>query len=154
MVASGYWRNSLATAHAFVDGWWRSGDLGQKDANGYIYVVDRLGDVINRGGYKIPSVTVEHVLGSFPDVLEAAVVARPCPVLGQRVHAFVRASEPLPTESDLSNHCAARIAAYMLPDSYSLTTDPLPRNAAGKVQKSSLRAALADAAALIDADKG
>jgi acyl-CoA synthetase (AMP-forming)/AMP-acid ligase II len=154
MVASGYWRNSPATAHAFVGGWWRSGDLGHKDANGYIHVVDRLGDVINRGGYKIPSVTVEHVLGSFPDVLEAAVVARPCPVLGQRVHAFVRASEPLPTESDLSNHCAARIAAYMLPDSYSLTTDPLPRNAAGKVQKSSLRAALTDAAALIDADRG
>ena len=92
MVVPGYWNDPAATAESFVAGYWRSGDIGSKDADGFVRVLDRKKDMINRGGYKIYSVEVENALMSFPGVVEAAVVAEPCPVLGERVHAFVVAS--------------------------------------------------------------
>jgi O-succinylbenzoic acid--CoA ligase len=81
MVVPGYWNDPAATAENFVAGHWRSGDIGSKDAEGYVRVFDRKKDMINRGGYKIYSVEVENALMSCPGVVEAAVVAEPCPVL-------------------------------------------------------------------------
>ena len=72
-------------------GCWRSGDLGSKDAQGLVRIFDRIKDMINRGGYKIYSVEVENALMALPGVVEAAVVGHPCPVLGERVHAYVYA---------------------------------------------------------------
>ncbi|HEX4892598.1 MAG TPA: AMP-binding protein, partial [Hyphomicrobiaceae bacterium] len=96
-VVVGYWRDPAATAESFVAGYWRSGDLGSVDGDGYLTLLDRKKDMINRGGYKIFSVEVENALAAHPSVVEAAVVAKPCPVLGERVHAFVvaRSGEPV-----------------------------------------------------------
>ncbi len=147
MVAKGYWRNPQATRESFVDGYWRSGDVGRMDAQGFIYVLDRRKDMLNRGGYKIFSVEVENALCGHPDVLEAAVVARPCPVLGERVHAFVTARPGRVLDpAALRSFCALRLADYKLPESFTLRDEPLPRNANGKLLKRVLRAQLASAA--------
>lgn len=142
MVAQGYWRNPRATAEAFIGGFWRSGDIGRLDADGNLHVHDRLKDVINRGGYKIYSAEVEGVLAGFPGLVEAATVGRPDPVLGERVHAFVCAAAPV-TEQALSAFCAERLGDYKVPESWTITTSPLPRNSSGKLVKAELRARLA-----------
>ena len=78
-----------ATAKEFVDGFWKSGDMGSIDAEGYVRILDRKKDMLNRGGYKIYCIEVENTLYEHPAVAECAIVAKPCPVLGERVHAFV-----------------------------------------------------------------
>lgn len=143
MVVPGYWDNPEATAASFTAGYWHSGDLGWIDAGGYVHVADRKKDMINRGGYKIFSIEVENVLMSWPGVLEAAVIARPCPVLGERVHAVVHAPGTAPDEVALRAHCAAQLADYKVPETFTWSDAPLPRNANGKVMKRVLRDALA-----------
>lgn len=148
MVAKGYWQNPQATAEGFVDGYWRSGDVGRMDAQGLVYVLDRRKDMLNRGGYKIFSVEVENALCEHPGVLEAAVVAKPCPVLGERVHVFVTPREGQVLDVDaLRSFCAQRLADYKVPESFTLRADPLPRNANGKLLKRVLREALLGASA-------
>jgi O-succinylbenzoic acid--CoA ligase len=139
MVVKGYWDDPAATAENIVGGYWRSGDIGSKDAEGYVRVFDRKKDMINRGGYKIYSVEVENALMSCAGVVEAAVVARPCPVLGERVHAFVVAA-PGVQPADLQRHCARLLADYKVPEEITLCNKPLPRNANGKLLKRNLRA--------------
>ena len=139
MVVSGYWDNPAATASSITEGWWHSGDLGKLDADGFLYVLDRLKDVINRGGYKIYSSEVEAVLAQHPAVLEAAIVGKPCPVLGERVHAFVALREPGADSVQLQAFCAARLSDYKVPETWTLTDAPLPRNANGKLQKKLMR---------------
>ena len=147
MVVSGYWANPQATADNFVGGFWRSGDLGSVDRDGYVRVLDRKKDMINRGGYKIYSVEVENVLMAHPDVVEAAVIAKPCPVLGERAHAIVCTRRDGVEPEDLARHCAGALADYKVPDSFSFRREPLPRNANGKVMKRQLREELPGAAA-------
>lgn len=143
MVVPGYWRNAEATAREFVCGFWRSGDIGSKDADGFVYVHDRKKDMINRGGYKIFTAQVESVLLAAPGVREAAVIAKPCPILGERVHAVVTlAGDVTPDEAALVAHCAAELADYQCPESFTFRVDPLPRNANGKVMKRLLRSEL------------
>ncbi|HJZ34529.1 MAG TPA: class I adenylate-forming enzyme family protein [Hyphomicrobiaceae bacterium] len=146
MVVKGYWQDAAATADNFVAGYWRSGDIGAKDRDGYVRVFDRKKDMINRGGYKVASVEVENALMSFPGVIEAAVVAAPCPVLGERVHAFVVADATL-ERTALKRHCRGLLADYKVPDAITVTDTPLPRNANGKLMKRDLRHDLARAAA-------
>lgn len=142
MVIANYWNDSEATRKGLVAGYWRSGDIGRIDEAGYVYVDDRLKDVINRGGYKIYSAEVEAVLAHCPGVVEAAIVARPDPVLGERVHAYVSVSAPV-TEAQLVAFCAGRLGDYKVPESWTLSTEPLPRSATGKLAKKELRALLA-----------
>lgn len=139
MVVKGYWENPEATAESFVAGFWRSGDIGSMDAEGFVRVFDRKKDMINRGGYKIYSVEVENALMSHPAVVEAAVVARPCSVLGERVHAFVCANGAEATAEALARHCAGLLADYKVPDGFTISVQPLPRNANGKLMKRMLR---------------
>jgi long-chain acyl-CoA synthetase len=139
MVVPGYWANPEATATSFTDGYWHSGDLGSVDAQGYVRVFDRMKDMLNRGGYKVYSVEVENALMAWPGMVEAAVVARPCPVLGERVHAFVHAPGQTPDDAALLAHCAARLADYKVPESLTWSENPLPRNANGKLMKRVLR---------------
>ncbi|QCI67870.1 class I adenylate-forming enzyme family protein [Phreatobacter stygius] len=142
-VVKGYWNNPVATAAGFTGGYWHSGDIGAIDAQGFIQVLDRKKDMINRGGYKIFTAEVETVLVAADGVIECAVVAVPCPVLGERVHAFVVTDPALsPTVEALKRYCAERLSDYKVPESLTLTTDPLPRNANGKVIKRALREAL------------
>jgi acyl-CoA synthetase (AMP-forming)/AMP-acid ligase II len=138
MVVPGYWDNPQASAESFIDGYWRSGDVGSKDAEGFVRVFDRLKDMINRGGYKVFSVEVENVLSHHPAVLESAIVAKPCPVLGERVHAFVTLKQPA-TPEELRAFCGERLADYKVPETFTLSQTPLPRNANGKLLKRALR---------------
>ena len=142
-VVSGYWRNPEATQANITGGYWRSGDLGTIDALGYVRVMDRKKDMINRGGLKIYTIEVENALYEHPAVAECAVVAKPCPVLGERVHAFV-SLKPEHTPSDqlheqLRSHCVSRLSDYKVPESLSLRQTPLPRNANGKLLKREMR---------------
>ena len=104
-------------------------------------ILDRKKDMLNRGGYKIYSVEVENVLMAWPGVAEAAVVGVPCPVLGERVHAVVHAPGVAPDDDALRAHCAGRLADYKVPETVAWRTEPLPRNANGKVMKRLLRPA-------------
>jgi O-succinylbenzoic acid--CoA ligase len=142
MVVPGYWNNPEATAASFTAGYWHSGDLGSKDAQGYVRVLDRKKDMLNRGGYKVYSVEVENALMAWPGMAEAAVVARPCPVLGERVHAFVYAPGQAPDDAALRAHCAKHLADYKVPETLTWCDAPLPRNANGKLMKRVLRAQL------------
>ena len=139
MVVKGYWDNLEATRTNFVGGFWRSGDLGSIDEKGYLKVVDRIKDMINRGGYKIYTIEVENVLYQHPSVLECAVVSKPCPVLGERVHAFITLKGELVKESTLKEFCAQHLADYKVPESFSISKELLPRNANGKLLKRDLR---------------
>ena len=144
MVVAGYWDDTEASAASFVGGFWRSGDLGRVDADGFVQILDRRKDMLNRGGYKIYSVEVENVLAAVPGVIEAAVVGRPCPVLGERVHAVVRvdaalAATPERARNRLSDYAGRMLADYKVPETWSIVDAPLPRNANGKLMKRALR---------------
>ena len=138
MVVKGYWDDPAATAREFTDGFWRSGDVGTIDAGGFVRVLDRKKDMVNRGGYKVFTAEVESTLAEHPAVAESAVLGFPCPVLGERVQAFVTLRESTTIDS-LKNFCAARLADYKVPEKFTLGTEPLPRNANGKVLKRQLR---------------
>jgi O-succinylbenzoic acid--CoA ligase len=147
MVVRGYWDNPDASAAGFIAGYWRSGDLGSFDAEGYVRIHDRKKDMINRGGYKIWSIEVENTLVGFPGVIEAAAVGVPCPVLGERVHAFVHmdpatraaAGEAAALAEAMRRFCAERLADYKVPETVGLSETPLPRNANGKLLKREMR---------------
>jgi acyl-CoA synthetase (AMP-forming)/AMP-acid ligase II len=147
MVVPGYWRNPQATADDFRAGFWRSGDIGNQDADGYVRVLDRKKDMIDRGGFKIYCATVENVLAEHPQVIESALVGVPCAVLGERVHAFVcvRAIGEETSAAALQAFCAPRIADYAVPETWTIGTEPLPRNVNGKIVKRTLRQGLAPA---------
>jgi acyl-CoA synthetase (AMP-forming)/AMP-acid ligase II len=144
MVAPGYWRNEQATASEFRGGYWRSGDIGSMDADGYVRILDRKKDVINRGGYKVYCATVESTLMEHPRVLEAALVGVPCAVLGERVHAFVCVSEfdDQAQAAVLQAFCAERLSDYAVPETWTIGTEALPRNLNGKIMKRKLRQSL------------
>jgi O-succinylbenzoic acid--CoA ligase len=139
MVVRGYWNNADADAREFSGGWWHSGDLGAIDADGFVRVYDRKKDMINRGGYKIFSVEVENHLLGHAGVVEAAVVGVPCPVLGERVHAFVVRADPTLDEAALRAWCADSLADYKVPETIRFPDTPLPRNPNGKLMKRLLR---------------
>jgi acyl-CoA synthetase (AMP-forming)/AMP-acid ligase II len=141
-VVKGYWNRPDADAESFTAGYWHSGDIGSMDAEGFVYVHDRKKDMINRGGFKIFSAEVESVLASHPGVVESAIVARPCPVLGERVHAFVTVREPPPTAPELQRYVQDKLSDYKVPETFTLSPDPQPRNSNGKILKRQLREAL------------
>ncbi|MGI9492305.1 MAG: class I adenylate-forming enzyme family protein, partial [Geminicoccaceae bacterium] len=137
-VVKGYWRNPEATAQSFQGGFWKSGDIGSKDADGFFKVLDRAKDMINRGGLKVFSAEVENVLTDHDAVIEAAVIAKPCPVLGERVHAVTVRKGDL-SEDVLIALCRDRLSDYMVPESFTIQEAPLPRNPNGKIDKKALR---------------
>jgi fatty-acyl-CoA synthase len=140
-LMSGYWRDDTATAEAFVDGWFKTGDLGRRDADGYIYLVDRAKDMIITGGENVYSAEVETVLAKYPSIAEVAVVGIPDPKWGEAVCAVVVARAPMepPTLVALRAFCEGKIARYKMPVRLVIRTDALPRNATGKVMKSGIR---------------
>lgn len=138
MVSPGYWNNPAATEAAYCHGFWKSGDVGSRDADGYVSLHDRLKDMINRGGFKIWSVEVENTLCAHPAVIEAAVVGKHCPVLGERVVAFVQLGAAA-TPEVLRAHVAAQLSDYKVPEEIHVEAAPLPRNANGKLLKRTLR---------------
>lgn len=141
-IARGYWGDEAGTRANFTAGFWHSGDLGSIDEHGLVRVVDRKKDIVNRGGLKIFTIEVEHVLCQHEAVIEAAVVARPDPVLGERVHAFVAVRHPGVTDQELKAFCAPLLSDYKVPESFSIGEALLPRNPNGKVMKRDLRDSL------------
>jgi acyl-CoA synthetase (AMP-forming)/AMP-acid ligase II len=137
----GYWNRPDATAESFVDGWFRTGDVGRWDEEGYLYVVDRKKDMILTGGENVYSREVEEVLYQHPAVAEAAVIAAPDPKWGEKVVAVVSARAPV-DEAELIAFCRERLAAYKKPR-HVVFVDALPKNASGKVLKRELRDRLA-----------
>ena len=139
-IVRGYLGRERETAEAFTDGWFHTGDLGRLDADGNLYVVDRLKDVIIRGGENIYAAEVEAALYEHADVAEAAIIGVPDERLGETVGAVVRTREGSALrEDDVRAHVAARLAAFKVPAHVWITDDQLPRNASGKVLKRELR---------------
>ncbi len=135
----GYWRDPEATEKAFAGGWFHTGDVGVRDEDGYVWIVDRLKDMIVSGGENIAGSEVERVLYEHDEVLEAAVVGRPDEKWGEVPVAFVARREGSTLDADtLLEHCRTNLAKYKVPKDVTFI-DELPRNPSGKVLKRELR---------------
>jgi malonyl-CoA/methylmalonyl-CoA synthetase len=139
-VCAGYWRDREKTDSAFsADGWFKSGDLGRMDRNGYLHIVGRSKDLVISGGYNVYPKEVEAELDALPEVLESAVFGVPHPDFGEGVTAVIVAMPgALVSEAQIISGIKARLARYKVPKRV-LVVDQLPRNAMGKVQKNTLR---------------
>jgi acyl-CoA synthetase (AMP-forming)/AMP-acid ligase II len=138
-IIPSYWGNPPGGEDSLIGGFWRSGDIGWMDKDGYVFIGDRKKDMINRAGFKIYSTEVEAVLMAHPLIDFAAVVGCPDPVLGEKSHAFVVGRITSELES-IRDYCAAQLSDYKIPDAFTvLEGDDLPRNASGKVLKAALR---------------
>lgn len=136
-VTAGYWNRPGATAATIVDGWLHTGDVVRVDDAGRVHIVDRLKDIINRGGENISSVEVEAALLAAPNVADACVLAVPDDVMGEKVGA-VLFGEQIDVPAVLE-HCREQLADYKIPQYVTVVTAPLPRNAGGKLLKGKLR---------------
>ena len=144
-VCTGYFRNAEGTAAAFSDGWFRTGDLARADAEGHIFIVDRLKDMIITGGLNVYSREVEEALYQHPAVLEAAVVGLPDPVWGENVTAaVVLRPGSTATEEEIIAAVRGRLAGFKTPKRV-VFTDELRKTATGKVMKHELRRELEQA---------
>jgi fatty-acyl-CoA synthase len=141
-LMAGYWNNSKATAEAFAGGWFHSGDLVRCDDEGYVWVVDRKKDMIISGGENIYCAEVENVLASHPAIAEVAVIGRADDRWGEvpvAVAALAAPSEGILDLGDLDQFLTERLARYKHPKALEIV-EALPRNPAGKVLKTELRA--------------
>ena len=139
-VVAGYWNKPEATAQTFADGWLRTGDLARLDAEGFVQIVDRKKDMVNRGGENVYSVEVENALAAHPAVFESAVLGVPDAMMGEKVGAVIVLKPG--READAAEICAfarERIADFKVPQYVVMRVDPLPRNPGGKILKAKLR---------------
>ncbi len=138
-VFKGYWRDAAATAAAFAGGWFHTGDIGLRDDDGYLFIVDRLKDMIVSGGENIASSEIERVLYEHDAVLEVAVVGHPDDRWGEVPVAFVVLRQDAGTTAEvLLDHCRGQLARFKVPKAITFL-DALPRNPSGKVLKRELR---------------
>jgi malonyl-CoA/methylmalonyl-CoA synthetase len=138
-VFAGYWRNDAATAESFTaDGWFRTGDVGELDDDGYLRIVARAKELIITGGYNVYPREVEEVLATHPDVLEAAVAGTPSAEWGEVVTAYVVPAVDHPDIDAVLAHAASHLAPYKRPRAVHLL-DALPRNALGKIVRHELQ---------------
>ncbi|MEV0750795.1 AMP-binding protein [Streptosporangium sp. NPDC050280] len=142
MVMSGYHGRPEKTAEVVVNGWFKGGDLGYLDEEGYLYLAGRKDDMIIRGGENVYPIEIETVLSSYPGVVECAVVGVPDPHWGQTVRAHVVLTETAAAEATpegIQGFCRDRLAKYKVPDEIRIHTGTLPKNASGKVLHRLLR---------------
>ncbi len=146
-VMKEYFHNPDATAEAFVGGWFHTGDLAVKHADGYIQILDRSKDVVISGGENISTIEVEQAVISHPAIADVAVVGAPDDRWGERLRAYVvldpsvDATAAVPggeVEQSVIDHCRGLIAGYKVPRDYRVI-DELPRTSTGKVRKNVLR---------------
>ena len=137
-VMAGYWHKPEATAEVMRGEWYLTGDLGYRDGDGYLFLVDRAKDMIVSGGENIYSTEVEDALASHPAAGEVAVFGVPDPRWGESVYAVVSVQQPV-TAEELVAHCRQRIAGFKVPRHVELRSEPLPKSAAGKILKRELR---------------
>jgi len=136
----GYWNKAEETERALRDGWVFTGDAGYFDEDGFLYIVDRVKDMVVTGGENVFTTEVENAVAQHPAVQDVAVIGIPHEEWGESVHAIVilQAGAAL-TESELIDHCRELIAGYKLPKSVSFRDQPMPLSGAGKVLKTELR---------------
>ena len=139
IIMKGYLKNPQATADAFAGGWFHTGDLAVIDPGGYGRIKDRSKDIIISGGENISTIEIEDVLYGHPDVLEAAVVAKPDEKWGETPCAFVtlKTGAPAVSEQELMAFCRERLAHFKCPRT--VVFGPLPKTSTGKIQKNVLR---------------
>jgi len=143
-LVRGYWDDPAATAEVLSDGWLRTGDLARADADGFLTIVDRIKDMLIRGGENIYSIEVENVLYAHPAVTDAALVGIPHRTLGEEPAAVVHlAPGEHASEAELQQWVRDRLAAFKVPVAIRFSESTLPRNANGKVLKTELRALFA-----------
>ncbi|MES2184592.1 MAG: AMP-binding protein [Pseudomonadota bacterium] len=141
-VLSAYWRNPQATAAAFHGDWYRTGDLGRRDALGRLQIVGRKKEMIISGGENVYPAEVQNVLLAHPGVTEAAVFGLPSATWGEEVRAVVYGERPGAQpldEAELLRHCRAHIGAYKVPKRIVVSTEPLPKNGPGKIATALIR---------------
>lgn len=138
----GYWNDLPATRAVVVDGWLRTGDVGHLDDDGYLYVVDRIKDLVIRGGFNVYPRDVEDVLLQHPAVAQAAVVGRPDELYGEEVVAFVALRAPA-TAQELLDFCAERLGRHKRPREVHVL-DRVPLTSVGKTDRKLLRRQLLD----------
>jgi acyl-CoA synthetase (AMP-forming)/AMP-acid ligase II len=139
-VMLGYWRQPEMTAHALRKGWLHTGDGARMDEEGFVYIVDRVKDMIISGGENVYSVEVEDAVYQHAAVAECAVIGIPDEKWGEQVHAIIRLHEGQNAdEQAIIAHCNALIAAFKCPKSVEFRADPLPLSGAGKILKTTLR---------------
>jgi acyl-CoA synthetase (AMP-forming)/AMP-acid ligase II len=139
-VMLGYWRKPEQTEATIVNGWLRSGDAGYMDEDGFIFLVDRVKDMIVSGGENVYSAEVENALAQHPAVLECAVIGIPSDKWGEEVHAIVYPRDgQTASQEELTAHVGELIANYKRPRSYTFRKEPLPLSAMGKILKVELR---------------
>lgn len=139
-VMQGYWNKPEQTAAALENGWYRTGDIGYLDEDGYLFLVDRAKDMIISGGENVYCSEVEEVIYQHPKVLEATVFGVPNAQWGEQVHAVVVPREDSLTEEELIDFCRASLGGYKLPRSVEFRSEELPKSGPGKVLKRELRA--------------
>lgn len=140
VVARGYWNRPQETARTFVDGWVRTGDLARMDEEGFVFIVDRLKDMVIRGGENIYCVEVENALYAHPAVMDAAVIGVPHRTLGEEPAAIVHLKPGASaSEEELRAHVGGKLAAYKVPVEIMILPYPLPRNPNGKILKRELK---------------
>ncbi|MCE7902388.1 MAG: long-chain-fatty-acid--CoA ligase [Gammaproteobacteria bacterium PRO9] len=140
ILMKGYWKNPGLTQEVLRDGWLHTGDGGYMDEAGFIYITDRLKDMIISGGENVYSTEVEGIVSRHPAVAQCAVIGIPSDEWGESVHAIVILREGMAADIDeITAFCRGRMAAYKCPRSLEIRTEPLPMTAAGKVLKAKLR---------------
>ena len=132
-VTLGYENNPSANGEAFTHGWFRTGDQGVMDREGYVSITGRLKEIINRGGEKISPREIDEVLLTHPSVAEAVCFGTPHPTWGEEVAAAVQLKEPV-SEADLLAFCKERLADFKRPKKIHIT-EAIPRTATGKIQR-------------------
>jgi acyl-CoA synthetase (AMP-forming)/AMP-acid ligase II len=138
-LTAGYWNRPQANEATIVDGWLHTGDVVRVDDAGRVHIVDRLKDIINRGGENVSSVEVEAVLLAAPDVADACVLAVADEVMGEKVGAVLFGGEAQIDVSAVLEHCRGQLADYKVPQYVTVVSEALPRNAGGKLLKARLR---------------
>ena len=139
-IMMGYLNNPDQTAQTLRNGWLHTGDIGYMDEDGYVFVVDRVKDMIVTGGENVHSSEVENAIAAHPGISEIAVIAIPSEKWGEQIHAIVvpKPGEEI-TEQDIINHCKKLIAGYKCPKSVEVRSEPRPLSGVGKIQKNILR---------------
>ena len=139
-IVKGYWQKPEQTALTFVDGWLHTGDLARIDAEGFVQIVDRKKDMVNRGGENVYCVEVENALAAHPAVFETAVMGVPDTMMGEKVGAIVVLKPGREAElPEIRSFLRDRLADFKIPQYMILRQDPLPRNPGGKILKGKLR---------------
>jgi long-chain acyl-CoA synthetase len=134
-----YWNKPEQTQASLIDGWYRSGDAGRLDDQGYLFLADRVKDMIVTGGENVYSLEVENAISSHPEVNQVAVIGIPDELWGETVHAIVVCEPGSVAEIELTAYARKTIAGFKVPKTWTLQSDPLPVSAAGKILKRELR---------------